>query len=421
MSTQVSRRQFLGATGATAGVLALGKNLGISKDLQHEIAAAKVRQLDKPVYEIVGTRSQPEDEENPQFWQNLKEGTPEFDDWAARFPDWVPVYQERKKIKAAAPKTDPIRSALSGAAGWPDKFLAPAAKDGPVATTKIDISEDEAALKVKGLALALGCTVVGIAKLDPYWIYVEPHKMFDPYSPELPKSHKYIIAMGWRGNPDMWETPDSVCRGFETGRVYSNHLFNAVKVAAFIRAMGYEARAHVQDQCLNVAAACDAGLGEPARWGNLLLPGMGNQVRIFSVTTELPMTVDKPIEFGVQNFCEACKLCAKLCPGQAISDGPKTVKRGIKKWWIDLKGCILNQATYAGSCQLCHTICPWNKPSSWLHGSMEWVVSHASVADKTLVALDEMLYGSTLRDRLRRPPNWWDHHNPTFDDINPGS
>lgn len=417
--SKVSRRQFLGAMGA-AGAVSLAGSARITRDMQAHIASSYVRQLDSPPYEIVGERERPEDEHNPQWWGKLKVGTPEFDEWAARFPEWVPVYHEQKRIEAAAPEADPIRKALSGIHGFTNKLLIPG-KAGPINPNRVDISEDEAARKVKGLTLALGCTVVGIAKLDPYWVYIEPHRMFEPPYETLPETHKYIIAMGWQGNPDMWETPDSTARSWETGRVYADHLYAAVKIAAFIRALGYDAYAHVQDQCLNVAAACDAGLGEPARWGNLILPGLGNQVRIFSVTTELPMTVDKPIAFGVREFCEDCKLCAKLCPGQAITDGPMTVKRGIKKWWIDLKGCILNQATYAGSCQLCHAICPYNKQRSWVHNSTEWLIAHASVGNKTLVQLEEMLYGSTLRERLRRPPQWWDSHDPTFNDLNPGA
>ncbi len=411
MSFKVNRRDlFKGATAAAVGAAVLngaGTSKLLPKNLRGVIAEAKIQEVERN-YEIVdpSARFSPDDLENPQYWQTLKEGTPEFEDWAKNYPEWVPVYHERNEAKAKAPKQPPMAAAMNSVFGYTNKLLIPG-KSGPVADEKIEISEEMAALKVKGFAKFLGVDYVGIAKLDPYWIFKEPHKMFEPPAESLPKSQNYIIAMGYKGDPNMYETYDSVARSSMTSKIYADHLYFANQLAAFIRGMGYDAWAHVQDQCLNVAAAADAGLGEPARWGNLIIPGAGNMVRIFSVTTELPMSVDKPIKFGVKEFCEDCKLCAELCPSGSITDGPQTVKRGIKKWWIDLRGCIVQQATYAGSCQLCHSICPWNKEDNWVHNSTEWVASHMPAFNKAFVRLDEVMYGSTLSDRLRRPPEWW--------------
>jgi len=417
----VSRRDFFkGATAATLGATmftAARATEMLPKNLRGVISAAQIEEVDRN-YEIVDPagRSRPDDDENPQYWQNLKQGTPEYEAWAASKPEWVPVYNERLEAKMKAPKKPPIAAAMTDGVNFTNSFLIPA-KAGPIAKEKIALTKEMAAIKVKGFTKFLGCDYVGIAKLDPYWIFLEPHRMFDPPTPSLPETHKYIIVMGWRGDPAMWNSYDSTSRNIMTNKVYADHLYHAVQLAHFIRSMGYDAFAHVQDQCLNVAAAADAGLGEPARWGNLIIPGAGNQVRIFSVTTELPMAVDRPIKFGVKEFCEECKLCAQLCPSQSIPDGPQTVKRGIKKWWIDLRGCIVQQAKYAGSCQLCHSICPWNKERNWVHNNTEWIASHMPAFTKTFVSLEEVMYGGTLKDRLHRPPEWFAAGSNDFNDT----
>jgi epoxyqueuosine reductase len=57
--------------------------------------------------------------------------------------------------------------------------------------------------------------------------------------------------------------------------------------------------------------AVDAGLGELGRNGQLLTRNCGPRVRLSKVFTNLPLIPDKPIDIGVQNFCEECALCAK--------------------------------------------------------------------------------------------------------------
>jgi len=57
------------------------------------------------------------------------------------------------------------------------------------------------------------------------------------------------------------------------------------------------------------------------RNGLLITPQYGPRVRISKVLTDLPLVPDEPIEFGVTEYCEKCKRCAKYCPGQAILRG----------------------------------------------------------------------------------------------------
>jgi epoxyqueuosine reductase QueG len=45
----------------------------------------------------------------------------------------------------------------------------------------------------------------------------------------------------------------------------------------------------------------------------------------------MPLEADRPVDFGLQDFCRACKKCAVECPAQAIShDDEKTVYNGMR-------------------------------------------------------------------------------------------
>ena len=46
---------------------------------------------------------------------------------------------------------------------------------------------------------------------------------------------------------------------------------------------------------------------------------VGPRLRLAKVYTDLPLAIDRPIEFGVQQFCLTCKKCARKCRAQQLS------------------------------------------------------------------------------------------------------
>ena len=48
------------------------------------------------------------------------------------------------------------------------------------------------------------------------------------------------------------------------------------------------------------------------------------------LTTDMPISPDLPIDFGVQLFCSECKKCARECPPQAIPYGDKVILMVMK-------------------------------------------------------------------------------------------
>jgi len=97
--------------------------------------------------------------------------------------------------------------------------------------------------------------------------------------------------------------------------------------------LGYEAIPCVNDTAQSIPFALDAGLGELSRLNKLVTPEFGPAVRLCKVFTDMPMAYDKPIDFGLVEFCKGCKKCAEACPSRALSfdDEPssKPKARGI--------------------------------------------------------------------------------------------
>ena len=125
----------------------------------------------------------------------------------------------------------------------------------------------------------------------------------------------------------------------ESAEQYLNSGVLALKLAAFIRELGFEATAHVDGnyRVLCVPVAADAGLGELGRLGLLMTPEFGPRVRLSAVTTNMPLVQDKPVTFGVQEFCSICKKCADNCPSGSIDTGSKKPVRGVKKWQSNME------------------------------------------------------------------------------------
>ena len=68
-------------------------------------------------------------------------------------------------------------------------------------------------------------------------------------------------------------------------------------------------------------------------------------MRINIVTTDLPMTVDSPVDIGVQDFCARCFKCADTCSSGAISRRDKEVIRGVKLWPMNNELCYFPDAS----------------------------------------------------------------------------
>lgn len=251
---------------------------------------------------------------------------------------------------------------------------------------------------IKKVGLMFGADMVRITKLDQRWVFQG-----------IEISHPYAIVAVVHHFPSLLDTAPSHLAGLSTGNAYSRLKFITTQLADFISGMGYDAAyretLHWNPEMLMVPIALDAGVGEFGRTGRVLSPEFGINIRLKAVTTDLPLEVDKPISFGVHEFCMACENCAKYCPANAVPFGPPTEEppnpifynRGVKKWFVKADRCLtfwsVNKKKWNTCGGRCISVCPWNKPINLLHNTVRsMAVRSPGAIKKALVWTDRKLY-----------------------------
>ncbi len=264
-----------------------------------------------------------------------------------------------------------------------------------------DRSPHEMSQIIKRVARWLGADLVGIAALNRAWIYshwgyqnahyCQAGKPGEPI--EIAESYKYVIVIIQEMNYEIVKRTPAIEP--ETDLVYSKLGFTACSLATFIREIGYKAIPSVNELGINIAFAVDAGLGEMGRMGLLMTREFGPRCRIGKVFTDLPMEVDKPVDIGVQDFCEKCERCSVHCPSGAIKRGERTDKpwdesnnRGMLKWPVHAMKCLDWWVKNGSHCTVCIRVCPWNKPNTSFHRFVRFFAER-SLLTRFLVYMDE--------------------------------
>jgi len=206
------------------------------------------------------------------------------------------------------------------------------AVDGPVSHQVVVFTDArEATDAVKAYAREVGADLVGVTTLKWHYLYKGQHLQ-----------HRYAISLGMRMRLELLQTSPHLPAAIEVMRVYHDLGEVTLKVAAFIRGLGYSALAHHPTgprRLLHVPVAVDAGLGELGRHECVIHPELGSSFRLGTVTTDLPLEVDAPLVAGIADFCTKCTRCVRLCPAGAIPF-EKSTQRGLTKFYIDLNRCV---------------------------------------------------------------------------------
>jgi reductive dehalogenase len=259
---------------------------------------------------------------------------------------------------------------------------------------------------IKETAYFLRSDLVGICKLPPYAVYT--HAKHDGKPVEL--NHKYAIAIlidqDWRTGA-AFNGHDWISNSMSF-MSYSTSGFIACIIADYIRRLGYPARAHhaMNYQVVLPPILLWAGLGEMCRIGDIVLnPFLGPRFKAAVVTTDLPLKIDRPIDFGLQDFCDKCGKCAKACPSQSISFGEKIMYNGYEKWENNVARCTAMRVgnQHGSGCGTCIKVCPWNKPYTPFHRAVNWTMRKYPVLRKAGVRADD-LFGYGKPDYRNK---WW--------------
>lgn len=266
---------------------------------------------------------------------------------------------------------------------------------------------------IKALSYMLGADLTGICEIPSYAWYShrDDGTSITPY-------HKYAVVMLIDQEFETMEgaSGDDWISGAQSMRSYMRGAEIAGVMAETLRNMGHSARPQTNSDSdvLHIPLVLWAGLGELSRIGELVLnPFVGPRFKSVVLTTDLPLEIDKPIDFGLQYFCSNCLKCARECPCDAISWGDKVMFNGYEMWKPDVERCTRYRVTNpkGSACGRCMKTCPLNKVISAdgpiLTRMASWIGVNAMWAKPALVplavGLDDML-GHGKRNPHKK---WW--------------
>jgi epoxyqueuosine reductase QueG len=210
--------------------------------------------------------------------------------------------------------------------------------------------DDPAAIteEIRQMARNMGADQVGVADLDERFVFTQ--------AGELPHRSVVVFAIGMSYDNMADIGPRSQQ---EVHRVYHKLDDIGVRLAHQIAAHGYAASMQPNEGDIPLVAFAQlAGLGELGKHGSLISPELGSSFRLGAVTTAMPLVADGPRDFGIEEVCTKCNVCARFCPGDAIKPDKKLVN-GVERWHVDTPACEPYFHKLYG-CKICLMVCPLN-------------------------------------------------------------
>jgi reductive dehalogenase len=276
---------------------------------------------------------------------------------------------------------------------------------GPVSPTTADPVRN--ADNVKAASYYLSCDAVGISAA-PDWVWYSHDAGGSPIEPYHDNAISILIDQGHEtmegASGDDWI---SVAQSM---RAYLRFSLLGGIVGEHIRRLGYSARVHsvLDGDVLQPPLLLLSGLGEVSRIGEVILnPYLGPRLKSGVVSTDLPMSADRPIDFGLQRFCGQCNKCARECPSGAITAGPKLMYNGYEIWKSDAEKCARYRLTNQGGgmCGRCMKTCPWNLEGLFAESGFRWVAMNFPGSARLLAELDDRFERGTINPVKKW---WWD-------------
>jgi reductive dehalogenase len=258
---------------------------------------------------------------------------------------------------------------------------------------------------------------MGVSDLDPRWWYshsdagvpIEFYQDVDELTIDgtgdnavyrIPEACDTVVSVIFE-MPIQWgRTGYSLGSGIASNFGYEQQGYVLTAMSRWIEFMGYHAIPSANHGLAGpvIPQAIDGGLGEQGRHARLIHPQYGSNVRVARILTDMPLERDTWIEFGAQEFCKACKICAQVCPAGAIPMDTEPKRnwedfwpgtgefktRGNKHWYNNAARCRKFWRENGTNDSQCVATCPFSSGRSWLHDLTRAVAGSSHSLDKMM-------------------------------------
>lgn len=376
------------------------------------------KEVNQPTYEIVGPVERYDQRDLATIRLTLKPGSPQYEEYYSRHPEKKDADDETRCVIAESVKKlahrnhENLLNRLVAEAGFlgttavsrPDlveaRLRRPNVRDSLSEGERVEADPALITSKIKALALYLGTGKVRITEIKPEWVYT-----YQRDGQPVKLDYKYIICMAFPQDPFMQESKMGNAVSLEIGWRYSFAAYVSLIVANYIRELGWPARSLPSGNSpyLVVPTFVDAGIGEQGRCGYVVTKEFGNNWRPSAVATDMPLVIDKPVDFGLQYFCEKCSICAEKCPSGAIPKGGREIVRGVQKWQADTEKCHLRRQKSGVACDICQLVCPWNHANNFIFNGLREIAQNMPGLRSALIRAESFFYP---RKKARPQPKW---------------
>ena len=220
---------------------------------------------------------------------------------------------------------------------------------GDVQPTGTPVPGEDLTNDIRRFAREIGIGEVGFTRYDRRYTFVGKKRW---------AKYEHAICLAVEQDYRRTQTGPGLEADLARFETYEIQLTLCLELADYLRTRGYHAQVHDGSDNSGpfIPLFVAAGLGQLGANGQLLSPHFGSRSRLMLVTTDAPVTYDKPEDYGIHRFCQECQVCVNRCPGRAITRD-KVWWRGVEKNKLIYERCRPIMVKYHG-CAVCMVVCP---------------------------------------------------------------
>ncbi len=278
--------------------------------------------------------------------------------------------------------------------------------EGPVTKRQDQVTPVTLQSYIRKWAEQMGALDCGFCQLKPEHFY-HTRGRHHYYGDSVESTHTHAIVFAVEMDRSFIATAPQAPVTMESYRQYLGSGLIAIQMAAFLRHLGWEAKAHIDSnyEVICPLVARDAGLGEIGRMGILISKKTGPRCRLSVVTTTVPFdSANAQSDSNILYFCGICKKCVNCCPAQAISDDPYSRDPETAGWKIDSDKCFSYWLKTGTDCARCVAVCPFSHDKSLLHRLIRRGISNSILFARCALWMDDIFYGK--RPGSKPIPGW---------------